>query len=127
MDQRTFDGLREIGQVSVPVTDLERAIRFYRDKLGMKFLFQVPNMAFFDCLSLRLLLSLPEEDTFAPPGSILYFKVPDIHAYTDALRSRAVEFASEPHLIARMADHELWMAFFKDSEGNTLALMAEVR
>jgi methylmalonyl-CoA/ethylmalonyl-CoA epimerase len=128
MAQATTDfGLSQIGQISVTAHDLERAVAFYRDVLGVKLLFEVPpRMAFFDCSGIRLLLGLPEPD-HDHPGSILYFKVADIRQAHARLRNRGVDFLQEPHLVARMPDHELWMAFFKDSEDNTLALMSEVR
>lgn len=119
--------LSKIGQIAVPVSDLRRAIEFYRDTLRMKFLFDVPNMAFFDCAGVRLLLTLPEEVEADMQSSIIYYTVPDINTTHSVLESRGVEFISEPHLIAKMPDHDLWMAFFNDSEGNTLALMSEVR
>ena len=120
-------GLAQIGQVNVRVHDLPRAIAFYRDALGMKFLFDVPRMGFFDCAGVRLLLALPEDAAEDHPSSTLYFKVDDIQAATAALRDRSVKIISEPHLIAKMPDHDLWMSFFEDSEGNTMALMSEVR
>jgi predicted enzyme related to lactoylglutathione lyase len=117
-----------IGQIAVIVHDLDRAVAFYRDSLGLRHLFQVqPKMAFFDCGGVRLMLSLPETPEFDHPGSILYYTVDDIQATYQVLLDRGVEFLREPHLLARMQDHELWMAFFKDSEGNVLALMSEVR
>jgi methylmalonyl-CoA/ethylmalonyl-CoA epimerase len=120
-------GLSKIGQIAVVIHDLERAVAFYRDALGMKLLFEVPpQMAFFDCDGVRLMLSLPEPE-FDHPGSILYFKVEDIHGVYGAFKERGVEFRDPPHLVAKLPDHELWMAFFKDSEGNTHALMSEVR
>lgn len=119
--------LSQIGQINVHVEDLPRAIAFYRDALGMKFLFDVPGMGFFDCAGVRLLLALPETDSDRHPSSVLYFKVDDIHSATASLREKSVKFTSEPHLIARMPDHELWMSFFEDTEGNTMALMSEVR
>jgi len=120
-------GLAQIGQVNVRVHDLPRAIAFYRDALGMKFLFEAPGMGFFDCAGVRLLLALPEDEAEDHPSSILYFKVDDIQADTASLRDRSVKIASEPHLIAHMPDHDLWMSFFEDSEGNSMALMSEVR
>ena len=118
-------GLSTIGQIAVTVTDVERAIAFYRDTLGIPFLFQVPNMGFFDCGGVRLMLTGSEK-----PGeqfsSILYFKVPDIHAAFEAMTSRGAAFDGEPHLVARMPAHELWMAFFRDPDRNLLALMSEV-
>lgn len=120
--------LSGIGQISMVVHDLDRAVAFYRDALGLPLLFQVPpKLAFFDCAGIRLMLSLPEEPEFDHPGSILYYKVDDIQATYAALRDRGVPFRDEPHLVARMPDHELWMTFFRDSEGNTGALMCEVR
>lgn len=119
--------LAQIGQINVSVHDLQRATTFYRDTLEMDFLFQVPNLAFFDCAGIRLLLDVPEDPAFDHPSSIIYFLVEDIHGQTAALHDRGVEVTAEPALIAKMPDHDLWMVFFKDSEGNTLALMEEVR
>jgi methylmalonyl-CoA/ethylmalonyl-CoA epimerase len=121
-------GLSAIGQIAVNARDIARAVTFYRDSLGMRLLFEVPpKMAFFDCAGVRLMLSLPENAEFDHPGSVLYFRVDDIEATHSAFRERGVPFIDEPHVVARMPDHELWMTFFKDSEGNTLALMAEKR
>ncbi len=120
--------LSRIGQIAVVVHDLDRAVAFYRDVLGMRLLFQVPpKLAFFDCGGIRLMLSLPEEAEFDHPGSILYYKVDDIQGTWAVLRDHGTDLRGEPHLLARMPDHELWMAFFRDTEGNTLALMSEVR
>jgi len=121
-----FAGLSAIGQIAVTVKEVEPAVVFYRDLLGIKLLFQFPNMAFFDCGGVRLMLSAPEE-----PGehhsSIIYFKVEDIGRVHAALSGRGVAFEREPHVIARMPDHDLWMAFFRDLDGNLLALMSEVK
>ena len=125
-DQDPF-GLSQIGQVALRIHDLDRTIEFYRDALGMKFLFNTPTMAFFDCAGVRLMLSIPERPEFDRPGSILYFKVDDIDTARSTLIDRGVEFIDEPHLIARLPDHELWMSFFKDPSDNILALMSEVR
>lgn len=127
-DTATDVRLTRIGQISVNAHDLDRAVAFYRDALGMTFLFQAPpKMAFFDCGGIRLMLGVPEEAEFDHPSSVLYFKVDDIQATYGTFKDRGVEFRGDPHLIARMPDHELWMAFFRDSEGNTLALLSEVR
>src|SRR3954453_2113488 len=123
--ETTF-GLTRVGQIGVTVQDLDRAVAFYRDALGMRFLFRAPNLAFFDCDGLRLMLSLPERPEHDHPASILYFSVDDLSVAHATLTSRGVTFIDEPHLIARMPDHELWMAFFTDAEGNTLGLMSEV-
>ncbi|MBI3666639.1 MAG: VOC family protein [Acidobacteria bacterium] len=119
-------GLSRIGQIAITVSDLDRAVPFYRDTLGLKLLFQVPNMAFFDCEGIRLMLGLPEK-----PGenhsSILYYKVEEIQKAFETLSGRGVPFEGKPHLVARMPDHDLWMAFFRDPDRNLLALMSEVR
>jgi catechol 2,3-dioxygenase-like lactoylglutathione lyase family enzyme len=120
-------GIERIGQVAVNVRDLERALAFYRDALELRFLFQAPpKMAFFDCGGVRLMLSLPETADLDHPGSILYLTVPDIHAAHQALAEKGVAFVAKPHLVARLEDHDLYLAEFHDSEGNPLALMGEV-
>ena len=120
-------GLAKLGQISMRATDLPRAVAFYRDTLGVPFLFQVPRMAFFDLAGVRLMLGEPEAAEHDHPGSVLYFDVADIEAAHRALGARGVRFEGPPHLIAKMPDHDLWMAFFRDSEDNLLALMSEVR
>jgi len=107
--------------------DIDRATTFYADTLGVKLLFRAGKMSFFDCGGVRLMLSIAEKPEYDHPGSVLYFKVDDIDAVFRELSGRSVSFLGEPHLIARMPDHELWMAFFNDTEGNTLALMTEKR
>ena len=119
-----FAGLSAIGQIALTVTDVDRAVAFYRDTLGMKLLFQFPGMGFFDCGAVRLMLSAPET-AGERHNSVVYFKVADIHQAHAALASRGVEFEGEPHPIARIADHDLWMAFFRDPDRNLLALMCE--
>jgi methylmalonyl-CoA/ethylmalonyl-CoA epimerase len=116
-----------IGQIAVNVGDVERAVAFYRDALGLPFLFQVPGLAFFDCGGVRLMLSRPETPEFDHASSVLYFRVADIEAAHGALAGRGVAFRDAPHKIADMPDHELWMTFFDDTEGNLHALMAEKR
>ncbi len=118
--------LSEIGQISVNVHDLNRAVAFYRDTLGMRFLFQVPNMAFFDCGGVRLMLGIPEKPEFDHPASIIYYKVKDIKGAFETLSQRGVKFISEPRKVADMKDYELWMAFLKDIDTNVLALMSEI-
>jgi methylmalonyl-CoA/ethylmalonyl-CoA epimerase len=120
-------GLREIGQIAVNARDLKKMTSFYRDTLGLKFLFEAPKMAFFDCAGVRLMLGAPEQKEFDHAPSVLYFRVPDIKAAYDTLMSRGVRFEGKPHSVARMPDHELWMAFFRDVENNVLALMSEVK
>jgi len=124
----TFSGLSRIGQIAVVVHELPRAVAFYRDTLGMRFLFDAPpKMAFFDCSGIRLMLSLPETAEFDHPGSILYYSVEDIHAAAAALESRGVAFDTPPHVVARLPHADLWMAFFRDPDRNVLAMMSEVK
>lgn len=119
--------LGTLGQISLTVDRLDAAVEFYRDVLGIPLLFQAPpSLAFFDCGGIRLMLSPPEADASPTKGgSTLYFRVSDIHTAHEALQAQGVKFQDTPHLIAKMTDHELWMAFFNDPAGNLLAIMAE--
>ena len=121
--------LEVIGQIAVPVKDIEPAVRFYRDVLGMHFLFQAPpGLGFFDCNGVRLMLDAPAKaNDKEARSSIIYFKVPDLQAAYDTLMQRGVVFEQAPEFVAQMPDHELWMAFFRDPDSNLLALMSEVR
>ena len=122
----TAFGLSTIGQIALTVTDVPRAVAFYKDTLGLKLLFQMPAMGFFDCGGVRLMLSGSEKpgETY---GSVIYFKVAEIQGAWRELTARGITIEREPHLIARMPDHDLWMAFFRDPDQNLLALMSEVR
>ena len=119
--------IQQIGQIAINVHDTGRAVSFYRDTLGLKHLFTAGHLAFFDCGGVRLMLSPPEKPEFDHPGSILYFAVPDIRGAHAKMKDQGVKFEDEPHVIARMPDHDLWMTFFRDSEENLLALMSEVK
>jgi len=120
--------LNEIGQIALTITDLDRAVAFYRDNLGLKHLFSAPpGLAFFAAGNLRLMLSRPEKEDSERFSSALYFKVADIEKVHSVLVSRGVQFETAPHLVAKMPDHELWMAFFRDPDRNLLALMCEKR
>ena len=119
--------LSQIGQVAMNAHDIERAVTFYRDKLGMKHLFSVPpKMAFFDCDGIMLMLSLPEKPEFDHPGSILYFNVEDIEQAAENLIARGVQFEDKPTFVANMGAYDLWMGFFRDSENNLLAIRSQV-
>jgi methylmalonyl-CoA/ethylmalonyl-CoA epimerase len=126
MSAETIDW-QGVGQVAIAVRDLERQVAFYRDTLGFAFLFNIPDAAFFQAGPVRLMLTRPEKPEFDHPASILYYKVRDIQAAHRTLAGRGVRFEGEPHLLAKMPDHDLWMAFFRDAEENLLALMSEVR
>jgi methylmalonyl-CoA/ethylmalonyl-CoA epimerase len=119
--------LSRIGQIFVNVKDLDRAITFYRDTLGMTFLFQAPpNMAFFDCGGIRLMLGIADRPEINHIASIIYYKVDDIERVYEVFNAAGVEFIIKPHLVAPMPTYDLWLADFRDSEGNILALMSEV-
>src|SRR5512134_2224523 len=118
--------IERIGQIYVTAHDLDRAVRFYRDTLGLTFLFQVPRMAFFDCGGVRLMLGLPDAPEFDHPASIIYYRVTDIEAAHATLVARGVSFRKPPHLVAKLATFDLFLADFRDSEGNAMALMSEV-
>lgn len=117
--------LGAISQIAVNVKDLERARSFYRGRLGLKELFAVPGMAFFECAGQRLMLSLPSAPEFNHPSSILYFRSEDIDTDVAQLGDAGVEFRAMPQLAHRGSGYELWLAFFEDGEGNTHALMEE--
>ena len=119
-------GITRIGQIAVTARELPRAVRFYRDTLGLRLLFEVPQMAFFDCGGIRLMLGAASEPRFDHPASILYYQVADIAAAHRTLVARGVAFEQPPHFVARLDTHDLWLAFFSDTEGNVLALMSEV-
>jgi methylmalonyl-CoA/ethylmalonyl-CoA epimerase len=122
-------GVSRIGQIAMTVENLPRAIAFYRDVLGLRFLFEAPPaMAFFDCGGVRLMMSLPEDrGSIAGQrfGAILYYAVDDIHQAAAALAARGVVFEQPPHIVARLPHANLWMAFLRDSEGQLLAIMRE--
>jgi predicted enzyme related to lactoylglutathione lyase len=118
--------LGRIEQVAIPVRDLQRAIAFYRDRLGMTLLFEAPfQLAFFDCEGIRLALSTSSDPMYDPPGSIVYYRVADIEAAHAELEGTGIEFLRGPHKVAELGDVEVWMAFFEDTEGNTLAITSE--
>jgi methylmalonyl-CoA/ethylmalonyl-CoA epimerase len=116
-----------IGQIAIVVKDTKRATAFYRDTLGLRLLFEAGEMAFFDCGGVRLMLSPPSGPEHDPPGSVIYYRVDDLAATHATLAAKGVVFHTPPHRVARLPDHELWMAFLHDTEGNLLALMSEVR
>ena len=116
-----------VRQIALTVSDVARATAFYRDVLGLRFLFSAsPNLAFLDIGGVRLMLAGPEGDFTPGRSSILYLQVADIAAAHALLAKRGVAFPSEPHLIAAMPDHDLWLDEFRDPDGNPLALMCEL-
>ncbi|MFZ7942997.1 MULTISPECIES: VOC family protein [Bacillaceae] len=118
--------IQGIGQIGVPVKNIERAVTFYKEVLALPLLFHTETMAFFECNGLRLLLSLPEKEQFAHPSSVIYFQVDDIKAAYQDFIEKGISFIGEPHVVAKIGQTETWMAFFKDPEDNIHALMSEV-
>jgi methylmalonyl-CoA/ethylmalonyl-CoA epimerase len=117
--------LSQIGQIALPVRDVDRSEAFYERLLGLRKLYRFGDLSFFDCAGVRLLLDKARDlDVFTPQGCI-YFRCTDIALAVAELRSRGITFSGDPHLIAKMDDHDLWMAFFTDPDGHTLALMQE--
>jgi catechol 2,3-dioxygenase-like lactoylglutathione lyase family enzyme len=118
-------GLRQIGQIRIQVSEVDRAVAFYRDALGMRFQFAFPGMAFFDVDGVRLMLVEPEGRAFGGESAI-YYRVDNIGQAVEALEARGVAFDDRPHIVHRDPAYDLWMAFFRDPDGNILALMSEV-
>ncbi len=117
----------KVAQLLIPVDDFEQGVAFYRDTLGLPFLFAAPpQMAFFNCGGIRLLVGVMPAGRTAQRGSAIYFQVPDIHAVYSSLRAKGVRFTAEPHVVHRAAKSEVWLAEFADPDGNQLALMSEV-
>ncbi|MFS0863144.1 VOC family protein [Fredinandcohnia sp. 179-A 10B2 NHS] len=119
--------VQKVGQIGIPVKDINRALDFYKEKLGLTLLFNTDSMAFFECDGLRLLLSLPEKDEFTHSSSVIYFQVTNIKDTFEHLVGKDVTFIDVPHVVAKMGQTETWMVFFKDTEDNTHALMSEVQ
>jgi methylmalonyl-CoA/ethylmalonyl-CoA epimerase len=119
-------GITSIGQIAINVQDLSRAVGFYRDKLGLRFLYEFPGLAFFDCGGVRLMMSRAEKPELDHPASIIYYKVADIQAASSSLERAGVTLEHQPTRIAEMPDHDLWMSFARDTEGNLFGLMSEV-
>ncbi|MDI6452973.1 VOC family protein [Peloplasma aerotolerans] len=117
--------INKVGQIAIPIRDMKRAIEFYENVLGLKLLFKTDQLGFFDCDGVRLLLALPEKESSDYLSSIIYYHVDNINQVYDELLNRGVQIVQKPHIIAKTNKIETWMTFFKDSEGNTLALMSE--
>lgn len=117
-----------IGQIAIVVRDVDRALTFYRDVLGLKFLFSAgPKLAFLTDGSLRLMVSAPEGDRVPLDNSVLYFTATDVEATYEAMVGRGATAERAPHLIAKLPDHDLWIGFLRDPDGNLVGLMEEKR
>lgn len=116
-----------VGQIAINCHDVKRATEFYRDKLGLRMLYEFPGLAFFDCGGVRLMLTKPETAELDHPSSIIYYRVADIHQASRAIADKGVSIENEPRIIARMPDHDLWLSNVRDTEGNIIAFMAEMK
>lgn len=119
--------IKFVGQIGIPVKDINRALDFYKNKLGLSLLFNTDGMAFFECNGLRLMLTLPEKEEFAHSSLVIYFQVNNIKDTYERLVDKEVTFIDTPHVVTKMEQTETWMVFFKDTEDNTHALMSEVQ
>jgi methylmalonyl-CoA/ethylmalonyl-CoA epimerase len=117
--------ISHIGQIALPVADVDRAEAFYETALGLRRMYRFGDLSFFDCAGVRLLLEKAGGTTDIARTSVIYLRCADIALAVRELQQRGVQFDSLPHLIAKMDDHDLWMAFFRDPDGHTLALMHE--
>lgn len=115
----------KIGQIAITVTDVARARDFYLNTLGMRHLFDAGQLAFFQCGDIRLMLSASQADS-PRGGTVLYFQVENIDLVHKHLQAKGVEIVQAPHLVAKMPDHDLWMFFLKDLDGNLIGVMSEV-
>lgn len=118
--------LQRVGQVSIRVHDVERAIAFYQEKLGLQLLFNAGRLAFLQCGGTRVMLGLPEKPEFDHPSSTIYFDVTDIHESVSVLTEKGVAFEGKPHPVGRLDNVDVWMAFFRDPDDNLMALQSEV-
>jgi methylmalonyl-CoA/ethylmalonyl-CoA epimerase len=119
-------GITGVGQIWIRAHDIERGTAFYRDVLGLSLLFRAGSMSFFDCGGVRLMLGEASSAEFDHPSSLLYFRVPDLDAAYKQLVDARVDIVAPPRLIAPMPTYDLWMAAFRDSEGNIMQLMSEL-
>ncbi|HEX4006502.1 MAG TPA: VOC family protein [Acidobacteriaceae bacterium] len=120
------EAVQGIAQIALTVTDREAARAFYRDVLGLRFLFDAGTMMFFDCGGVRLLVGTGNAASIhADGGTMVYFRVTDLEGVAARMRAQGVAMVQEPHLVAPMQTHDLWLAFVKDPAGNVLGLMEE--
>jgi len=118
--------LNQIGQIAIAVSNTDAAEAFYGGVLGLRKLYRYGDLCFFDCAGVRLMLSPPENGQGVAPGQgAIYFRVADLRLAVDELRAKGTAIFSEPHLLAPMPDHDLWMAFVKDPDGHLIGLMME--
>ena len=118
--------MNQIGQIAIPVSNTDRSEAFYVQTLGLRKLYRYGDLSFFDCAGVRLMLSPPENGAKVEPGQgAIYFRVADLALAVQELKAKSADVFSEPHLLAPMPDHDLWMAFLRDPDGHLIGLMME--
>lgn len=116
-----------IGQIAIAVSDIKQAVKFYKDKLGLSLLFEVPSgMAFFECGGIRLMITEQNGDVKDHNTSVIYYRVTDIKSVAISMIERGIAFTREPQMAVKMSDHELWIGFLRDPDGNLIGIMEEV-
>ncbi len=125
---KNVNKIKGVGQIALTVSDIAKAKAFYCDVLGLEHLFDAgPNLSFINAGNLRLMLTLPESGLQAGRNSVVYYRVESVEEAHKEAVAKGAKAAGEPHMIAQMDDHELWMGFLQDPEGNLLGLMEERR
>ncbi|EHR41305.1 VOC family protein [Alishewanella jeotgali] len=120
--------LSTIAQIALTVSDVDTALGFYRDLLGLELLFRAgPNLAFLNADGVRIMLSTPQGAGKVGANSVLYFKVSDIETTHARIVAAGAQSERVPQLAATMPDHELWLSFLRDPDANLLALLEEKR
>jgi predicted enzyme related to lactoylglutathione lyase len=120
--------LSDIGQIALTVGDVAKAKKFYGEVLGLRLLFDAgPNLSFYAAGAVRIMLTTPQGSGEVGKNSILYFKTTTIEATYEAVVGRGATTERAPQLTAKLPDHELWMAFVRDPDGNIIGLMEERR
>ncbi|MCZ6820805.1 MAG: VOC family protein [Calditrichaeota bacterium] len=119
--------IQNIGQIAIAVSDIKKAVEFYKDKLDLSLLFEAPpGLAFFDCGGVRLMVTTQQGEEKDHRTSVIYYKVRDIGAATESIKEKGISFVREPQMTAKMEDHELWIGFIRDPDENLVGIMAEV-
>lgn len=120
--------ISELGQLAVTVENVDKSLEFYRDILGLKFLFSPSeNLVFLQCGPTRIMLSTPQGAGEVGKNSIPYFTVSEIEKFYEQAITRGAVKEREPQFAAQMPDHELWIGFLKDPDGNLVGIMEEKR
>ena len=116
--------LKGVGQILVPISDLDRAVDFYEGVLGLSLSMRFPGIAFFDAGNTRLYLARVPQADFQGRATI-YFWVDDVTATIASLEERGAPVRERPSIVHEADDHDLWMGFVTDPDGNQIGVMRE--